>query len=83
MMAPSFISTVMPRLMPMMKRDAQKIRAAGHKGVRQSPLSLSRSIRPITTPPTKNRAESSGNHQPRDRQRQAHFVKGNNAVDHQ
>ena len=62
-MRPSFISTVMPRLMPMMNATPKRSVQPETK-VSASSTSPSRSMRPTTMPATKNRADSSGNHHP-------------------
>ena len=63
-MPPSFIRTVMPRLMPMMKATPSRSAQPATK-VSAISASLMRSIRPTAMPPTRNRADSSGNHQPK------------------
>ena len=62
--APSFMITVMPRLMPMIRATPNR---SAQPATNTSAISLSfiRSMSPTIMPPTKNRAESSGNHHPR------------------
>ena len=62
---PSFIKTVMPRLMPMM-RATPSMSAQPATKVSAISSSRRRSTRPMTMPLTRNRAESSGNHQPQE-----------------